>query len=359
MVAFSPKFCLGIRHAYHQAEGSPSSSLQSLKANTDNTDSEPRHGPSTHPDARCIGRAETSHDKRVHGAKDILRRGGGGGSPNRDGLASAISGALAVSWRRQHALLPNGRHRLNSIRRLRIGDRVLSDQAAVGQAFAEHFRDFYRRGPTNWWRWLATEASVLDLSQQQQLFLPFSKDEVKAALQGLNNEGAPEPDDIPMFFYKDCWDTVRHEVMAALEDFRAGRCQMDRLNKAYIVLLPKVQGAKQIGDFRPISLSNSSYLIFPKVLANRLRGVLSSLISSFQSAFIPGRQMANNIVLAEEILATWHRDGTTGFMWKVDFVKAYDSIDWHFLWNVLRCRGFPETWVRWVKQCVTTTTFAV
>ena len=104
-----------------------------------------------------------------------------------------------------------------------------------------------------------------------------------------------------------------------------------------------------IEDFRPMSLSNSLYLIFAKALANRLQGVLLSLISPFQSAFIPVRQMVDNIVLAEEIIVAWHRDGTIGFMWKVDFAKAYDSIDWHFLWNVLRRRGFPETWVRWVK----------
>ena len=146
-------------------------------------------------------------------------------------------------------------------------------------------------------------------------------------MRGLNSEDTPGPDNILVFFYKDCWDIVGHEVMAALEDFRAGRCHMDRLNRAYIVLLPKVQGAEQIGDFRPISLSNSLYMIFAKVLANRLRGVLSSLISPFQSAFISGRQMTNIIVLAEEIVVAWRREGTAGFMWKVDFAKAYDSID--------------------------------
>ena len=114
MVAFPPEFRLGIRLAYHQAEGSLSSSLQSSKANTDNTDSKPRHGPSTRPDTRCIGRAKISHDRRVHGAEDIPRRGSGGGSPNRDGLASAISGALAVSQRRQHALLPPNGERVTS-----------------------------------------------------------------------------------------------------------------------------------------------------------------------------------------------------------------------------------------------------
>ena len=255
--------------------------------------------------------------------------------------------------------MANGRRRHNNIRRLRIGEHVLSHQAAVAQALAQHFRDFYRRGPPNRWRWLATGASVLTPFQQQQLTTPFSEDEVIAAVRGLNNEGAPGPDSIPVFFYKDCWDTVGHEVMAALEDFRAGRCNMDRLNRAFIVLLPTVQGAEQIRDFRPISLSNSLYLIFAKVLANRLLGVLSSLISPFQSAFIPGRQMTDSIVLAEEIVAAWRRKGTTGFMWKVDFTKAYDSLDWRFLWNVLRRRGFPEMWVRWMKQCVTTSTFAV
>ena len=176
-------------------------------------------------------------------------------------------------------------------------------------------------------------------------------------MQGLNSEGAPEPNGMPVFFYKDSWDAVSHDVVAALGDFRVDRCQMDRLNKAYIVLLPKVQGAEQIGDFRLISLSNSLYLIFAKVLANRLRGVLSSLISPFQSAFIPNRYTADSIVLVEEIVTTWHRDGTTGFMWKVDFTKAYDSIDWRFLWNVLRRRRFPEMWVCWVKQFITTSTF--
>ena len=110
--------------------------------------------------------------------------------------------------------------------------------------------------------------------------------------------------------------------MATIEEFRAKRCNMDRLNRAYIVLIPKVQGAEQIGDFQPISLSNSIYLIIAKVLANRLRTVLPSIISPFQSAFLPGRQMLDNIVLAEEIVAAWRPSNTKGFLWKVDFSKA-------------------------------------
>ena len=255
--------------------------------------------------------------------------------------------------------IANGRRRQNCIRRLQIGERTFSDQSTIGQAVADHFREFYHRGTTNQWRWMATWASVLSPDQQQEMISPFSEHDVKVAIRGLNSEGAPVPDGIPVFFYLECWDVVGVEVMATIEDFRVGHGNMDRLNKAYIILLPKVEGAKLIGDFRLISLSNSIYLIIAKVLANRLRLVLPAIISPYQSAFLPGRQMSDVIVMAEGIVAAWRRDSTPGFLWKVDFSKAYDSIDWQFLWNVLRCRSFPETWVRWVKQCVSTSTFAI
>ena len=178
------------------------------------------------------------------------------------------------------------------------------------------------------------------------MIAPFSENEVKVAIRGLNSEAAPGPDGILVFFYLECWDVVGAEVMATIEDFKVSQCNMDRLNKAYIILLLKVEGAELIGDFWLILFSNSIYLIIAKVLANRLRLVLPALISPFQSAFLPSRQMSDSIVMAEEIVAAWRRDITSGFLWKVDFSKAYNSIDWRFLWNVLRQRGFSETWVR-------------
>ena len=253
----------------------------------------------------------------------------------------------------------SGRRRQNFIRRLRIGDQVIEDQVLVGQVLSDHYREFYRRGLPNRWKWTPTTATTVTSSQKSQLSRPFSIDEVKADVWGLNSEGAPGPDGIPIFFYKNCWDTIAPELMHLMEDVYTGQCQMERLNKVYIVLLPKIPRAESIGDFRPIALSNSIYLIIAKVLANRLREVLDSLICPLQSAFIPGRQMIDSIVMAEEIVAAWRRSGTSGFLWKVDFAKAYDSIDWRYLWNVLRRRGFPEIWVRWMKLCVSTSSCSV
>ena len=175
----------------------------------------------------------------------------------------------------------NGRRRPNHIGRLRLNNSVITGQAAVGQALADHFRSFFRRGPPNSWRWTGAGASTLSSHQQQKLMGPFLEDEVRAAICGLNAEGAPGPDGIPVFFYKDCWARVGPDVMALMEEFYAGTCRMDRINRAYITLLPKISGAERVGDFRPISLSNSIYLIIAKVLANRLRELLGTLISPF------------------------------------------------------------------------------
>ena len=133
--------------------------------------------------------------------------------------------------------------------------------------------------------------------------------------------------------------------MTAVELFRQGELNMDRINRSHIVLIPKRQGAMDIGDFWPISLSNSLYLILAKLLENRLRDSIDALISPYQSTFIPSRQMADSVLFAGETVAAWKRRGTIGFLWKIDFAKAYDSLDWRFLWIVLQRRGFLEEWI--------------
>ena len=111
----------------------------------------------------------------------------------------------------------NGQRRANRIERLRMGDRVITGQTAVGQALADHFRSFFRWGPPNSWRWTGVEASRLSLDEQGSILGPFLVVEVRVAISGLNAKGTPGPDGIPVFFYKDCWDRVASDVMALME----------------------------------------------------------------------------------------------------------------------------------------------
>ena len=142
-------------------------------------------------------------------------------------------------------------------------------------------------------------------------------------------------------------------------EFRWGNCGMERINKSHLFLIRKHQGADRVEDFCPISLSNSIYLIIAKVLANRLRKVINELVGPVQSAFIPERQLVDSAVVAGKIVATWRQKGTKGFIWKIDFVKAYNSLDWTFLWSYMRRRGLPTEWISWVRRCITSHSFLV
>ena len=94
----------------------------------------------------------------------------------------------------------NGWRRANRIEHLRMGDRVITGQTAVGQALADHFKGFFRRPPLNSWRWTGVGASCLSPDEQGSISGPFLMDEVRATISGLNAEGAPGPDGIPVFF---------------------------------------------------------------------------------------------------------------------------------------------------------------
>ena len=111
-----------------------------------------------------------------------------------------------------------------------------------------------------------------------------------------------------------------------------GICPPD-FNKTHIFLIPKVKSPKKISEFRPISLCNVIYKLVSKVLANRLQGVLPSIISENQSAFQARRLITDNILMAFETLHYMkHQPGKGGFMaLKLDMSKAYDRVEWSFL----------------------------
>ena len=158
----------------------------------------------------------------------------------------------------------------NQIMIITVGNQVNVGSQAVGQALAEHFRSFSRKGNRNQWKCCGQGARVVTQEKREILVRPFLEKEVRAAIKGLNGERSPSPDDIPVFFYGDFWDLVGPNVMAMFEDLHHENMVMERINKSHIFLLPKRQGADRFEDFCPISLSNSIYLIIAKVQANRM-----------------------------------------------------------------------------------------
>jgi hypothetical protein len=131
-------------------------------------------------------------------------------------------------------------------------------------------------------------------------------------------------------------------------------------NETVVVLIPKVQNPESMKDLRPISLCNVVYKLISKVLANRLKVTLDDLISPNQSAFVPGRLITDNTILAYEMTHFMKRKrrGKECYMAvKLDMSKAYDRVEWAFLEGVMRKLGFCEAFVSRIMLCVRTVTY--
>ena len=104
---------------------------------------------------------------------------------------------------------------------------------------------------------------------------------------------------------------------------------------------------------------NSLYKLISKVLANRLKRVVSCLVNKAQIAFIEGRQILDASLIANEIIDSMIKEKEKGILCKLDIEKAYDQISWNFLFTVLQQMGFGIKWISWIKWCITTASFSV
>jgi len=124
-------------------------------------------------------------------------------------------------------------------------------------------------------------------------------------------------------------------------------------------LIPKVNSPQRLNDFRPISLIGCLYKVLAKVLANRLRQVVGSVVFESQSAFIKGKQILDGILIANEVVDEAKRLNKELLVFKVDFEKTYDSVDLRYLDAVMSKMNFPKIWRKWILECVGSATASV
>ncbi|XP_057246831.1 uncharacterized protein LOC104884449 [Beta vulgaris subsp. vulgaris] len=202
----------------------------------------------------------------------------------------------------------------------------------------------------------------LSLSQQQQLLRPFSKDEVHEAMFSIGQGKSPGLESSTAEFFKHHWVSLGNEVFQAVNHFFTTGFILHEWNQTLIVLLPKGQNPEDVTQFRPISLCNTIYKCVSKCLVNRLRPLLCDLITEYQSAFIPGRHMDDNILISHElthVLNKRRRGNVHLAALKIDMNKAYDRINWRFLLKVLQAYGFPAQWIQLISQCIFTVTYRI
>jgi len=123
-----------------------------------------------------------------------------------------------------------------------------------------------------------------------------------------------------------------------------------------------VEKPQKVTDLRPISLCNVVYKVVSKVLANRLRAILPEIITPNQSAFVSGRLILDNILIAYEIThyLVNKREGNMGYAAiKLDMSKEYDRVEWNFLKAMMQRLGFHDRWISLIMKYVTTVRYQV
>ena len=148
---------------------------------------------------------------------------------------------------------------------------------------------------------------------------------------------------MPPLFYQHFWPIVGDSVVTCVLDFLNNGTAPLNFHETHIVLIPKVKSPTKVSEYRPISLSNVVYKLASKVLANRLKTFLPSLITENQSAFLPQRLITDNVLVAFEIMnsISHRRSGKTGSMaLKLDMSKAFDRVEWSSLEQIMRKMGF-------------------
>ena len=202
----------------------------------------------------------------------------------------------------------------------------------------------------------------VSLAMNAELMREFTTTEVNISLSQMHPLKSPRPDSYSACFYQMSWNIVHTEVCNAVLDFVSSGNFVNSINNTHIVLILKKKRCTRATDYRPISLYNVLYKLMAKVLANRLKKVLPSIISPNQSVFIPRWHINDNIIVAFEALHTMSTrlKRRKGFMaLKLDMSKAYDKVEWNFLEAVMRRLGFDDRWVSLIMVCVRTATYYV
>lgn len=259
------------------------------------------------------------------------------------------------------------RKRRNSIRAILMENGSWeTDEKGIRKAFQQHFTQIYKGTDTVPISRVYPTALLQSLPKIPDLVHPSltahpTEAEVFRVLMSLGPDKAPGPDGFNAKVVQLNWAAFKKPIMAEVDEFFITGRMKSYIARSNLVLIPKHESAARVGEYRPISICNLIYKLISKLISTRLKPFISGCISQAQTAFVPGREISENIVLLREVLHSFSLSdyGNSEFCLKLDLSKAFDRMDWHYLRSILPLYGFPSKLVNWIMACVSSAEFSI
>ena len=179
---------------------------------------------------------------------------------------------------------------------------------------------------------------------------PITLEECAKALKELANNKSPGSDGFTTNFYKFFWLEIR-DILFDSYKYSFKTQSLTSFQKMGILnLLPKKdKDLRYLANWRPVSLLNTDYKILTKLLATRLQKVIPTLVDSDQVGYIKGRYIGENVRILFDTLTHTDLNNLEAYITQVDFEKAFDSIEWDFLFKTLNTLNFGQDFICWIK----------
>lgn len=219
---------------------------------------------------------------------------------------------------------------------------ISTSPSEIGELAQDFFSDLFSASPYHMEAKLfdGIPSYVSDWENMEFCRIP-KEEEILAIIKEMNANGAPGNDGFTGHFFSACWDVIKTDLGNFIQDFFQGSYIPKEISSITLALLPKVEHARNMGDFRPISLGNFCGMIISKILASRLAKILPGMVDEEQAGFVHERSIATHIVLAQELIRDINRKVTRGNVaFKIDMSKAYNWLELRFLQRALEAFGF-------------------
>lgn len=178
---------------------------------------------------------------------------------------------------------------------------VVTDEYEIAAEFVDYYSNLLRTSTrrTRLNKESLGNGKTLDFNMKQSLIAEITFEEIKQAVFDIDDERCPGPNGFSSLFFKDTWEVTGEDVVRYVEEFFESGKLLKQWNHAFIALVPNSSHSNKVTDYRPISCCNVFYKIISKILANRLRVIVSDIVDLAQTAFLKDRSIVDNIHLAQ------------------------------------------------------------